>query len=181
MIYKLLIDVSKKREYYLVDGYNLIHAWQELKNEDFAAARDHLIHILIEYGAYEKLDITLVFDAGSTEEEEHAEKYGDHFTVIYTAPNDTADNVIERLVYELVKQRREIHVVSSDAIIETVILGAGAYRHPSREFYRAVKRAKQHLRREYLSSVTLPLVRSEVGDRLDDNVFAKLEELRRKK
>ena len=173
--------MSKKREYYLVDGYNLIHAWQELKTEDFATARDHLIHILIEYGAYEKLDITLVFDAGSTDEEEHIEIYNEHFKVIYTAQNETADNVIERLVYELKKQRREIHVVSSDAVIETVILGAGAYRHPSREFYRAVKRAKEHLRKEYLSNVTLPLVRSEVGDRLDENVFAKLEEIRRRK
>ena len=173
--------MSKKREYYLVDGYNLIYVWQELKTEDFATARDHLIHILIEYGAYEKLDITLVFDAGSTDEEEHVEIYNEHFKVIYTAQNETADNVIERLVYELKKQRREIHVVSSDAVIETVILGAGAYRHPSREFYRAVKRAKEHLRKEYLSNVTLPLVRSEVGDRLDENVFAKLEEIRRRK
>ena len=173
--------MSKKREYYLVDGYNLIHAWPEFKDEEFAIARDRLTQILIEYGAYEKFDITLVFDAGSTDEEEHTENFGEHFKVIYTAPNETADNVIERLVYELKKQRREIHVVSSDAVIETVILGAGAYRHPSREFYRAIKRSKEHLRKEYLSNVKLPLVRSEVGDRLDENVFAKLEEIRRQK
>ena len=173
--------MSKKREYYLVDGYNLIYAWQELKNEELSIARDHLIHILIEYGAYEKFDITVVFDAGSTEEEEHTDIYNEHFKVIYTAPGATADSVIERLVYELVKQRREIHVVSSDGVIESVILGAGAYRHPSREFYRAVKRAKQHLRQEYLSNVKLPLVRSEIGDRLDNKVFSKLEEIRRRK
>ena len=173
--------MNKKREYYLIDGYNLIHVWQELKTEEFATARDHLTNILIEYGAYEKLDITLVFDAGSTDEEEHVEIYGEHFKVIYTAQNETADNVIERLVYELRRQHKEIHVVSSDAIIETVILGAGAYRHPSREFYRSVKRAKEHLRKEYLSNVTLPLIRSEVADQLDDNVFAKLEEIRRRK
>jgi len=173
--------MDKKREYYLVDGYNLIYAWQELKGEELAIARDHLIHILIEYGAYEKFDITIVFDAGSTEEEEHIEKYNDHFKVIYTAQGETADSVIERLVYELVKHRKEIHVVSSDGVIESVILGAGAYRHPSREFYRTVKRVKQHLRKEYLSNVTLPVVRSEVAGRLDDKVFAKLEEIRRRK
>ncbi len=173
--------MSKKREYYLVDGYNLIYAWPELKTEEFAIARDRLINILIEYGAYEKFDITVVFDAGSTDEEEHVESYGEHFKVIYSAAGVTADNVIERLVYELAKQRKEIHVVSSDGVIESVILGAGAYRHPSREFYRAIIRAKQHLRKEYLSSVTLPLVRSEVADQLDDNVFAKLEEIRRRK
>ena len=173
--------MSKKREYYLIDGYNLIYAWTELKTEEFATARDRLTNILIEYGAYEKLNITLVFDAASTDEEEHIEIYNEHFRVIYTAPNETADNVIERLVYELRKQRKEIHVVSSDAVIETVILGAGAYRHPSREFYRTVKRTKEHLRKEYLSNVTLPLVRSEVADQLDDNIFAKLEEIRRRK
>ena len=173
--------MSKKREYYIVDGYNLIYAWDELKAENFETAREHLIHILIEYGAYEKFDITLVFDAGSTDEEEHYDKYGEHFTVIYTAYGETADNVIERLVYEMSKKRYEIHVVSSDSVIESVILGAGAYRHPSREFCRAIKRAKQHLRKEYLSNVTLPLVRSEVADQLDSNVFAKLEELRRRK
>ena len=172
---------KKKREYYLVDGYNLIHVWKELNTEDFATARDQLTNILIEYGAYEKFDITLVFDAGSTEEEEHVETYGDHFKVIYSGFGETADNVIERLVYELVKQRKEIHIVSSDAVIESVILGAGAYRHPSREFYRAVKRVKEHIRKEYLGNVTLPVVRSEVGDKIDDNVFAKLEKLRRQK
>lgn len=173
--------MSKKREYYLVDGYNLIHAFEELQGEEFATAREQLIHMLIEYGAYERLDITLVFDAGATEEAERCESYNEHFNVIYSAYGVTADNVIERLVYELKRQRREIHVVSSDAVIESVILGAGAYRHPSREFYRAVKRAKQHLRKEYLGNVTLPLVRSEVGDQLDENVFAKLEAMRRQK
>ena len=130
---------------------------------------------------YEKFDITLVFDAGSTDEPERSENLNEHFKVIYTAQNVTADNVIERLVYELKKQKKEIHVVSSDSIIETMILGAGAYRHPSREFYRAVKRAKNHLRKEFLSNVTLPLVRSEVGDRLDEKVFEKLEAIRRQK
>ena len=173
--------MSKKREYYLIDGYNLIHAWNELKEENLADAREHLINILIEYGAYEKFNITLVFDAAFTEDEEHVENYGEHFKVIYTASGETADSVIERLVYEFNKKRHAVHVVSSDAVIESVILGAGAYRHPSREFYRAVKRAKQHLRKEYLSNVTLPLVRSEVADKLDENVFAKLEQLRRRK
>ena len=82
---------------------------------------------------------------------------------------------------EEVKKRREVHVVSSDALIETVILGAGAYRHPSREFYRAVKRAKKNLQKEYLGNVTLPVVRNDVGDRIDADIFAKLEKMRREK
>ena len=173
--------MSKQREHYLVDGYNLIHAWEELRGLELYIARDRLTHFLIEYGGYEQYDITLVFDAAFTDDEEKIENYGEHFRVIYTASGESADKVIERLTYELTRRRKEVHVVSSDAVIETVILGAGAYRHPSREFCRAVKRAKQHLRKEYLSNVTLPLVRSEVGDRLDQNVLAKLDELRRRK
>ena len=173
--------MAKKRPHYLVDGYNLIHVWQEINTDDLETARNFLIRSLHEYGAYEKFEITLVFDAARSEDEERKEIYDDFFRVIYSGFNETADNVIERLSYEEVQKKREVHVVSSDATIETVILGAGAYRHPSREFYRAVKRAKQHLRKEYLGNVTLPVRRNEVGDRIGADVFAKLEELRRGK
>ena len=170
-----------KKKYYIIDGYNLIYVWSELKEDDFAAAREKLINILIEYGAYEEMNIILVFDAGATLEPEHSDVYSERFEVIYTGYGQTADNVIERLVYEMNKKRLEVHVVSSDAVIETVILGAGAYRHPSREFYRLIKHFKKKLRDKYLSNVKLPLVRSEVADRIDPNVFIKLERLRRLK
>ena len=173
--------MTKKRPHYLVDGYNLIHVWQEINTDDLSAAREFLIRSLHEYGAYENFEITLVFDAARTEEEERVEIYDNFFRVIYSAFNVSADNVIERLSYEQVQKKREVHVVSSDATIETVILGAGAYRHPSTEFYRAIKRAKEHLRKEYLGNVTLPVKRNEVGDRIGAEVFAKLEQLRRAK
>ena len=171
----------KKRPHYIVDGYNLIHVWEEIKIDDLATAREILIRNLIEYGGYENFEITLVFDAGKIEDEERVEVYSKIFRVIYSGFEETADSVIERLSYEEVKKRREVHVVSSDALIESVILGAGAYRHPSREFYRAVKRAKKHLRKEYLGNVTLPVQRNEVGDRIDADVWAELEKMRRQK
>jgi len=177
----LILVLGKKRPHYLVDGYNLIHVWEEIDLEDIATARDKLIHALIEYGGYENFEITVVFDAGRTEEEEREEVYNRFFRAIYSGYGETADSVIERLSYEEVRRRREVHVVSFDAQIETVILGAGAYRHPSREFYRAVKRAKKHLRKEYLGNVTLPVQRNEVGDRIDSDVMAKLEQMRREK
>ena len=173
--------MGKKRPHYIVDGYNLIHVWEEIDINDLATAREILIRNLSEYGGYENFEITVVFDAGKTEEEERVEVYGKFFRVIYSGYEETADSVIERISYEEVKKRREVHVVSSDALIESVILGAGAYRHPSREFYRAVKRAKKHLRKEYLGNVTLPVQRNEVGDRIDSDVWAKLEEMRRQK
>jgi len=173
--------MTKQRPHYLVDGYNLLHVWREINTDDLSTAREFLIRNLHEYGAYEKFDITLVFDAARNEDERRVEIYDNTFRVVYSAFNETADNVIERLSYELVQKKREVHVVSSDATIETVILGAGAYRHPSSEFYRAIKRMKQFLRKKYLDDVTLPVVRNEVGDRIGADVFAKLEKLRRAK
>lgn len=171
----------RKQPHYIVDGYNLIHVWEEINIDDLSAARDKLINSLIEYGGYENFEITVVFDAGKTEEDERTEVYGKFFRVVFSGFEQTADSVIERIAFEEVRRRREVHVVSSDALIETVILGAGAYRHPSREFYRSVKRAKQSLRKKYLSNVTLPVIRNEVGDRIDAEVFAKLEKMRRQK
>ena len=171
----------KKRPHYIVDGYNLIHVWEEINIDDLALAREKIIRFLQEYGGYENFEITLVFDAGKTEEEERTEIFSKIFRVIYSGFGETADNVIERLSFEEVKKRREVHVVSSDALIETIILSAGAYRHPSKEFYRAVKRAKKNLQKEYLGNVTLPVVRNEVGDRIDADIFAKLEKMRREK
>lgn len=173
--------LRKKRPHYIVDGYNLIHVWEEIDMSDLANARDKLIHYLSEYGGYENFEITVVFDAGKSEEDERVEIYNKFFRVIYSGFEETADSVIERLTYEEVRKKREVHVVSSDALIETVILGAGAYRHPSKEFYRAVKRAKKILRKDYLGNVTLPVQRNEVGDRIDSEIMAKLEEMRRQR
>ena len=173
--------MKKKRPHYIVDGYNLLHVWKEIDIGDLATAREILIRNLIEYGGYENFEITLVFDAGKTEEEEREEVYSKIFRVIYSGFDETADSVIERLSFEEVKKRREVYVVSSDALIETVILGAGAYRIPSREFYRAIRRAKKHLRKEYLGNVTLPVQRNEVGDRIDSEVLAELEKMRRQR
>lgn len=173
----------KQREHYIIDGYNVIHAWPELKalQAELSEARDRLIHILSEYGAYESYDVTIVFDAPFTEVEEHEEQVGEHLKVIYTGAGETADSRIERLAYESVRKGCEVHVVSSDGAVESVILGAGAYRHPAMEFRRAVRRVKRHLQEKYLGPVTLPLVRNEVGDHLDSDTAAKLDAMRKQK
>ena len=98
--------MTRKRPHYLVDGYNLIYVWQEINTEDLATARENLIRNLHEYGAYEKFEITLVFDAARSEDEERKEIYDDFFRVIYSGFNESADKVIERLSYEEVRKRR---------------------------------------------------------------------------
>ncbi|BEU88248.1 NYN domain-containing protein [Selenomonas sp. TAMA-11512] len=169
-----------RKSHYLIDGYNVIHAWKELSSlmDDLSLARDRLVFLLSEYGAYERADITVVFDAPYTEEQAKEERYDRYLSIIYTGAGETADTVIERLAYAL-SLRKEVYVVTSDSAEQGVALGAGAYRIPSRELERRVKRVKKKLHRDYLGEVTLPLVRNEVGGRLDEETLKKLDALRK--
>ena len=173
--------MSRKREYYIVDGYNVINSWTELirLRNDLSEARDHLIQQLAEYGSYEKLDITIVFDALFTEDEEHREKVNAHMELIYTGKGETADSCIERLAYDSVRRGREVHVVTSDGAEQSVILGAGAFRISCAELQRSVRRIKKQLKKEYLGQVSLPIGRLEVEDRLDRDTVKKLDALRK--
>ena len=176
--------MGRKREHYIIDGYNVIHSWPELEKlsrGELAEARDRLLHIMQEYGAYESYDVTVVFDALFTTDEAHEEKRGKHLTVIYTAPGETADSCIERLAYESVRMGREVHVVTSDGAEQSVILGAGAYRLPSRELLKQVKRVKKLLRKDYLIPAAAIVSRNEIGGRIDRDTAAILDALRKGK
>ena len=173
-----------KKEHYIIDGYNVIHAWPELDalaHGELAEARDRLIHVLSEYGAYQKYDVTIVFDALFTNEDVHDEKRGKHLEIVYTAEGETADSYIERLAYESVRAGREVHVVTSDGAEQSVILGVGAYRLPSRELRREVKRVKKQIRNEYISKPERAIGRNQVSDRIDSDVAARLDAMRKHK
>lgn len=174
---------KKPREHYIVDGYNVINLWPELVNlrNDLSEAMDRLVHILAEYGAYEKYDMTVVFDALFTADDERIEQVNKHLEVVYTGRGETADSYIERLAYDSVRMGREVHVVTSDGAEQSVILGAGAYRHPSGEFHRMVKRAKKEIKDKYLGKVVLPVSRNEIASRIDEETLAKLDALRKSK
>ena len=174
---------KKPREHYIVDGYNVINSWPELValRGDLSEARDRLVHILAEYGAYEKYNMTVVFDALFTVDAEHVEKVNEHLEVVYTGKGETADSYIERLAYESVRRGREVHVVTSDGAEQSVILGAGAYRHPSKEFHRLVRKTKKEIRDKYLGKVVLPVSRNEIASRVDAATLAKLDALRKGK
>ena len=173
--------MRKKWEHYIIDGYNVINSWPELirLRGDLSEARDQLVHMLTEYGSYEKYDIIVVFDAMFTEDDEHREQLNDHMLVIYTGAGETADSCIERLSYELVRQGREVHVVTSDGAEQSVVLGAGAYRIPSLEFRKFVRRTRKNIQKEYLGKVTTPVIRMEVQDRLDADTVKKMDALRK--
>ena len=175
--------MKRIRKILIIDGYNVINAWPELMRlrGNLNEARDVLVHILTEYGAFENYEMIVVFDAFFTEEEEHELQISDRMKVIYTGAGETADSCIERLAYTAVRAGREVYVVTSDGAEQSVILGAGAYRITSPELRRSVKKAKKLMKAEYMTPHSRPLGRIEVHERLDYDTRARLEELRRRK
>ncbi len=176
---------NRHEKYMIVDGYNVINAWdflQKISNEDLEFARDKLIHLLVEFGQYEKYDMTIVFDAQYTNAEENVDEKTPHCKVVYTKEKETADSYIERSAYEATRYYgKEVYVVTSDGAEQSLILGAGAYRITAKELLRSVKHSKKNIRDEYTGKHALPLKRRELGSRIDDDVIAKLEQLRKKK
>jgi predicted RNA-binding protein with PIN domain len=119
----------------LVDGYNIIGAWAELrslKNRDLAAARDLLIERMAEYQAFSDFHIIIVFDAYYVQGTE--KKVKNHkVEVIFTKKNETADERIEKLAIQLSNRKTQIHVATSDYTEQWAIFGQGALRISARE------------------------------------------------
>ena len=136
-------------EYVLVDGYNVIYSWQELRTlseESMGDARDALITLLCNYQGFRGCDLILVFDAyrvpGNTRE---IETVGG-ISVVYTKEAETADSYIERVSHELAKNHR-VRVVTSDGMEQIIILGNGALRVPVEAFYDEIAFTQEEIRR----------------------------------
>lgn len=119
----------------LVDGYNIIGAWpelRELKKTDFEAARDKLIEKMAEYKAYTGYRVIVVFDAHQVPGNE--KKVTNHnVEVIFTKENETADERIEKMANELNNIKTQVHVATSDYTEQWVVFGQGALRKSARE------------------------------------------------
>ncbi|SDN92067.1 hypothetical protein SAMN05518871_108191 [Psychrobacillus sp. OK028] len=119
----------------LVDGYNIIGAWSELrklKEIKLLDARDRLIELMAEYKAYTGVRVIVVFDAHLVPGIENKKKQYD-VEVIYTRKNEIADERIEKLTKELSGRRVQIYVATSDQIEQRIIFGQGALRKSARE------------------------------------------------
>ncbi len=121
----------------LVDGYNIIGAWPELRAlrmKDLPAARDLLVEKMAEYKAYTGYRVIIVFDAHYVQGIE--QRYKNYkVEVIYTKENETADERIEKLAIELSNRKTQIHVATSDFTEQWAIFGQGALRKSARELY----------------------------------------------
>ncbi len=135
-------------EYLLVDGYNVIFAWDSLKElakDNVDGARNTLINILCNYQGYKKCEVILVFDAykvkGNTGDVEKI----DNINVVYTKEAETADMYIEKVSHKLAKNNK-VRVVTSDALEQLIILEGGALRVSSKEFFYEIKQAEDDIR-----------------------------------
>ncbi len=128
-------------EIILIDGYNLIFAWDDLRKSaerDFALARDVLIRLMCSFSAFKKCKIIIVFDAYRRKGGEgSAEQYG-NVTVVYTKESETADSYIEKTAHELAPDHF-LRVVTSDMQEQYIILGVGGFRVSTAEFKQEVE------------------------------------------
>ncbi|RDI39027.1 NYN domain-containing protein [Falsibacillus pallidus] len=119
----------------LVDGYNIIGAWpelRELKKKDLSAARDRLIERLADYQGYTGYKVIVIFDAYYVKGIER--KYRNfRVDVLFTRENETADERIEKLAIEMNNIKTQIHVATSDYTEQWAIFGQGALRKSARE------------------------------------------------
>ena len=135
-------------EYLLVDGYNIIFAWDELNalaKESLDAARRKLMDILCNYQGYQKCVLILVFDAYRVPGSPGAIEQYHNIHVVYTKEAETADMFIERVTHELGKSRR-VRVATSDGMEQVIILGHGALRVSARMFHEEVQNVEKQIR-----------------------------------
>lgn len=135
-------------EYLLVDGYNVIFSWDNLKklaDSSIDGARNALINILCNYQGYKRCEVIVVFDAYKVKGNHREIEKVNNITVVYTKEAETADMYIEKASLDLAKKHK-VRVVTSDALEQVIILGNGALRVSSREFQDEVKSAEENIR-----------------------------------
>ena len=162
----------------IVDGYNIIGDWpelKELKDRDLSAARDRLIEILAEYKGYTGYEVIVVFDAYFVKGLER--KYKNYkIDVIFTKESETADERIEKLAIELSNIKTQIHVATSDFTEQWAIFGQGALRKSARELLNEC----QHISGEVEKHVKVQIESKPSSKiQLSDEVAEKFEKWRR--
>lgn len=138
--------------YFLVDGYNIIFAWPELRElskVNIDSARDKLMDILCNYQGYLGCTLILVFDAYKVKGNPGSVMQYHNIHVVYTKEAETADQYIEKTVHEIGK-KYQVTVATSDALEQMIIWGSGALRMSALGLKEAVEAAEQAMREEYM-------------------------------
>lgn len=145
-------ETEKKEHYLLVDGYNVIFAWEELAElakVNIDSARGQLLDTLCDYQAMKGCQLIVVFDAYRVKG--HAEEIVDYHNihVVYTKEAETADRYIEKFAHEN-GRKYQVTVATSDGLEQIIIRGQGCLLLSARELKEEVERNRKFVREEYL-------------------------------
>lgn len=166
------------QEYLLVDGYNVIFAWEELKElakVSIEAARDKLMDILCNYQGYKKCVLILVFDAYKVEGYAlEIQKYH-NIHVVYTKEAETADQYIEKVVHHI-GRKYHVTVVTSDGVEQVITMGQGGTRISSRDFLEEIEYTKKLIEEDNEKQRVSD--RNYLFDHADDEFVKKMENIR---
>lgn len=139
-----------EEEYLLVDGYNIIFAWDELKAlaaENLEDARTKLMEIMCNYQGFCGCHLILVFDAYKVKGNPGSVEQFHNISVVYTKEAETADMYIEKTTKEIARKKR-VRVATSDGMEQIIILGHGATRISARAFQEEVKHVNDRIAEE---------------------------------
>lgn len=166
------------QEYLLVDGYNVIFAWDDLKElakVNIEAARNKLMDILCNYQGFRKYIVILVFDAYKVDGYAlEIQKYH-NIHVVYTKEAETADQYIEKVVHQIGK-KYHVTVVTSDGVEQVVTLGQGGKLISSREFLEEVEIVRREIRAE--AERRREPGKNYLFDHMDEKMAEEMEEVR---
>ncbi len=145
-------DSASQEEYLLVDGYNIIFAWDSLKElarTNLDSARGKLMDILSNFQGYRKMHLILVFDAYKVKGNPGSAVRYHNIDVVYTKEAETADQYIEKVTHEI-GRRHHVRVATSDGLEQLIIMGAGAVRVSARELQEEVMAVSEELRQSFI-------------------------------
>ena len=143
-------NIPPEKEYLLVDGYNIIFAWEDLKDladANIDAARDKLTDMLCNYQGYKKCTLILVFDAYKVKGNPGSVQKYHNIHVVYTKEAETADQYIEKTVHEI-GRKNHVTVATSDRLEQVIILGQGGTRMSARELREDMELVAGQIREE---------------------------------
>ena len=171
-------DEEGVQEYLLVDGYNVIFAWDDLKElakENIEAARNKLMDVLCNYQGFKNYPLILVFDAYKVEGEAMEIFKYHNIHVVYTKEAETADMYIEKVVHE-VGRKYHVTVVTSDGVEQVITQGQGGTIISSREFLEEVKIVNRQIQEEW--ELHKESAKNYLFDHMDRELAGHMEEVR---
>ncbi len=172
------IRKEQMEEYLLVDGYNVIFAWEDLKElakVNIEGARNKLMDVLCNYQGFKKCNLILVFDAYKVQGQELGVQKYHNIYVVYTKEAETADQYIEKVVHEI-GRKYHVTVATSDNVEQVVTLGQGGKLLSARELRTEVEEVQRQIREEYLNRPQKG--KNYLFDYLDEEISGQMEEVR---